>query len=1172
MNYQNKTKEELIIELQELQQENDSLKTASQLYQQKLSGQSHKVHYDVIVEKASDGFWLLDKHFLTVFVNPALEELLGYTKEEMIGKSWYDFGDAEWVERAKELENRRESGVKEPHEFLFVHKDGSKILTRIATTPLYDNDGNFNGAIGILSDITQQKEALQKSEEKFRRIIETSPDGIAIAALDGTIQYATAKIVSMWGYVSADEIIGRNVMEFVHPSYHQKATYLITEMFNGNLTGASEYLMVHKDGSLFYAEANANILRDASNNPTGVLYIERDITERKQVEEALKESEQRYHKLFDQANEGLILLTMDGKIAELNQSFARMHGYTVEEMKSMDIKDLDVLREDSFDGRAEVIKRILAGEVVRLEVEHYHKDGHRFFMSDTVSLITIEQQQYFLAFHQDITEQKRAELKIKESELKYRSLIESSSDTIFCVDEKGEYKFTNQLFASSFGKTPEYFIGKTFWDVYEKEHADYLYEATKRLFKTGKSESVEVEVPLPDKTLYFLATTNPIKDESGKVILNLTHATDITGRKKVEEALQISEAKHSSMISNISDVIGIIGLDGLMKYKSPNIEKWFGWQPQDLVGTDSFSTVHPDDLERIQKEFFALLGKSNSTKTVEYRYKCKNGSYKPIELTAINLVNDPNISGVLLNYHDITERKKVEEERNDINFLLSRAEKVAKTGNWKLMLNSKVFAVSLGAKIVYGIENDNLAMQYIQKIALPEYREMLDKALAELITNNIPYNVEFKILRPSDHEIIDIHSIAQFDKENNIVYGIIQDITERKQVEQELIIAKKKAEESDRLKSAFLANMSHEIRTPMNGILGFAGLLKEPGLDGAQQQEYIRIIEKSGARMLNIINDIVDISKIEAGLMTLNIKESNINEQIEYIYTFFKPEVEAKGMTLSFRNPLPAKEAMIKTDREKVYGIITNLVKNAIKYSNRGSIEFGYIKKGKTLEYYVKDTGIGIPQNRQEAIFERFIQADIVDKMAMQGAGLGLSISKSFVEMLGGKIWVESQEGIGSCFYFTLPYNAGPEEQAFVESPALDGGEFGANKILKILIAEDDEVSGILLDKTVKMFGKEIISVRTGIEAIEACQNNPDIDLVLMDIQMPEMGGYEATRKIREFNKVVVIIAQTAFALTGDCEKAIEAGCNDYISKPIIKAELLALIHKYFAKSADVFQ
>jgi len=359
--------------------------------------------------------------------------------------------------------------------------------------------------------------------------------------------------------------------------------------------------------------------------------------------------------------------------------------------------------------------------------------------------------------------------------------------------------------------------------------------------------------------------------------------------------------------------------------------------------------------------------------------------------------------------------------------------------------------------------------------------------------------------------------------------------------------------------------MSHEIRTPMNGILGFAELLKEPGISGEEHQNFIRIIEKSGAHMLSIINDIVDISKIEAGLMKIEMQESNINEQIEYIYTFFKPEAEAKGIKLIFRYSLSSKEAVLKTDREKVHAILTNLVKNAIKYTNEGSIEFGYAKRDSFLEFYIKDTGIGIPKGRQEAIFERFIQADIDDVKARQGAGLGLAITKSYIEMLGGKLWVDSEEGVGSTFYFTLPYNNDQIKEA-------DYNEFDTSEKkdvvvkLKILFAEDDEISDLLLDKTLRIFANEILKANTGVKAVELCKKNPDIDLILMDIRMPEMGGYEAIRKIREFNKDVVIIVQTAYGLSGDSEKAIESGCNDYISKPINKAQLFALIKKYFGE------
>jgi CheY-like chemotaxis protein/anti-sigma regulatory factor (Ser/Thr protein kinase) len=366
--------------------------------------------------------------------------------------------------------------------------------------------------------------------------------------------------------------------------------------------------------------------------------------------------------------------------------------------------------------------------------------------------------------------------------------------------------------------------------------------------------------------------------------------------------------------------------------------------------------------------------------------------------------------------------------------------------------------------------------------------------------------------------------------------------------------------------------MSHEIRTPMNGILGFADLLKEPRLTREIQQEYISIIEKSGVRMLNIINDIIDISKIEAGLMEINIQEANINKQIDFIQTFFMPQVEEKGLHFVVKKTLSEKESFIKSDSEKIYSILTNLVKNAIKFTEQGTIELGYTLKTENelteLEFYVKDMGIGIRKDLQKAVFERFIQAHVSNKVTSQGTGLGLSISKAYVEMLGGKMWVESKEAEGSIFYFTIPYHAELEEKTDINkdswseklscevSPSIMG--------LKILAAEDDKISRMLILAILKGNTKELLEAVTGIEAVDICRNNPDIDLILMDMQMPGLNGYEATQQIRQFNKDVIIIAQSAFGLSEDREKTIIAGCNDYISKPINKTELLALIHKYF--------
>jgi PAS domain S-box-containing protein len=571
--------------------------------------------------------------------------------------------------------------------------------------------------------------------------------------------------------------------------------------------------------------------------------------------------------------------------------------------------------------------------------------------------------------------------------------------------------------------------------------------------------------------------------------------------------------------------------------------------------------IKPDFTSELFEKLVAPLRNGEKEKIVfETIHKRKNQTLYNVEihLQLLKFKHETLFAAII---HDISERKRTERE-------LRESEEIFK----HFMDNSPIYVFFKDENI----RSIRLSKNYEKMLGKP-MAELLGKNMNDLFPSELARNMiddDIRIMKEGKQTIIEeelngrFYSTIKFpiiiDGEPRYLAGYTIDISEQKKAEKDIKAALEKAEESDRLKSAFLANMSHEIRTPMNGILGFADLLKQPQLSSDVQQKYINIIEKSGIRMLNIINDLIDISKVESGQMEVIISDSNINEQIEYIYTFFKPEVERKGMQLFFKNPLTAKESVVKTDREKMFAILTNLVKNAIKYSDKGSIELGYEKKDNYLEFYVKDTGIGIPKERQQAIFNRFIQADITDTRAFQGAGLGLTISKAYVEMLGGKIWVESETGVGSQFYFTIPCTSVKTETENV-TQILDNDVMPESQIkkLKILIAEDEENADLFLSLVLENLGKEILHVKNGIEAVEVCRNNPDTDLVLMDIMMPQMYGYEATRKIREFNKDVVIIAQTAFGLAGDREKAIEAGCDDYISKPINKQLLFELINKH---------
>lgn len=469
-----------------------------------------------------------------------------------------------------------------------------------------------------------------------------------------------------------------------------------------------------------------------------------------------------------------------------------------------------------------------------------------------------------------------------------------------------------------------------------------------------------------------------------------------------------------------------------------------------------------------------------------------------------------------------------------------------------------------GCTVIEAKENPDLIYGKIYKDDVYDLIKKEKEALKKMSV----FKSEVRVVNP-DGTIRWSYYVSRPRVMEGLVYwdGIEIDITEQKNVENELLIAKEKAEVSSRLKSAFLANMSHEIRTPMNAILGFSELLEQQKLTVERQKKYFEIIKKSGKRLLNVINDIIDISKVESGQMEVLISEFNILEQIKEVHAFFNPEAMGKGILLNIKNLLPSNEITIKSDNHKINAILVNLVKNAIKYCDQGTIEIGVEMKESILEFYVKDTGLGIDKDRQDAIFDRFVQADIEDERALQGSGLGLSICKAYVEMLGGEIWVESEPGKGSIFYFTIPaeIQITGDKSRDQNVIAKTRSENIINK-LKVLVAEDDESSSVFISLIVDEFSKEILFAGNGAEAVEICRNNPDIDLVLMDVKMPVMDGYEATTIIRQFNKDVIIIAQTAFALLGTKEKLIAVGCNDYITKPINSDELIEMIKKNISK------
>jgi PAS domain S-box-containing protein len=406
-------------------------------------------------------------------------------------------------------------------------------------------------------------------------------------------------------------------------------------------------------------------------------------------------------------------------------------------------------------------------------------------------------------------------------------------------------------------------------------------------------------------------------------------------------------------------------------------------------------------------------------------------------------------------------------------------------------------------------------------------------------------------------ESISISSIKNEKGEITHFVAVKEDITQRKKMEQDLIEARDRAQRSDNLKEAFLHNLSHEIRTPLNAIVGFSSLLNDRNINSEKTTEYSLIIQNSSNQLLSIVSDVLTISRIQTGQEIVIFNPININELYESLYTVLKLKASAKNLVLKLNIDKNLPDLFVLSDETKLTQILVNFINNAIKFTNEGSIEFGYYLDNKEIKFYVKDTGIGIEKHNQQHIFERFRQADNSISVNYGGTGLGLSISRSYAEMLKGTISVESEAGKGSTFTLTLPFERSKTKfQEKVEEININNGQKQT-----VLVAEDEEFNFMLIETLLNDKNYIVIHAHNGKEAVELCNKQPNISLILMDIKMPEMDGSTAMLEIRKFRPNLPIIAQTAYALEQEKQHFLETGFDDYLPKPIKKEDLWEKVH-----------
>ena len=918
-------------------------------------------------------------------------------------------GSDDLIKEVKKYPNSESSLI-----FLVAPADEQYFLKKglINEDNYFYNDLPVGHLMRFIQVVLNQKKMPPLQQEEYQLVVENANDGIIIAQ-DEKIVFYNSQCLLMTGY-QAEELAGTDIFNFIGESSRLTTKKAFRRWIDSKKPiSIFETQLLKKDGGMIQVEMNSRVIH--YKNIPSVIVLMRDISERINSHGALKESELSYRSIFDHAGDAIYIQDQRGIFLDVNPAAMRMYGYTREEMVGNTPEMLTATGLNDMDATKAMLERAFTGKTQRFEWWGRRKNGE-IFPKDVV----LNKGKYFgkdvvFAMARDITERFEVLEALKKSEDKYRSLTHQLPVGVYRTTPDGSMIFSNPALVKILGyASTEELNHQNVEDLYVKPE-----ERMSQLKLSKSAEDViqnEFQLRKKDgKLIWVRDNSRVIFDSSGNPEYFDGVLEDITSQKEAEKALRESESKLRATLRANPDLMFRFDKHGNFLDYHANTDDELFLKPDLIIGSNIRDHFSKEIAEKTLKSIEKCL-QTGELQTLEYVLEINE------EKRTFESRHAPIDKNEVLSFsRDITEdRRKQEEFLMLARALMSVNDCVTITDkeNCLLFVNDKFCEV-------YGYQAEELIGHDCLILRAEKSYQMEEEILQATIQGGWKGEL---MNRKKDGTIFSIQLSTSAVKDENdevlVMIGVSNDISEQKRVEQELREAKERAEESDRLKSAFLANMSHEIRSPMNAILGFAHLLKDENLSLTARQ-YVDMISNSGNHLLAVINDVVDISKIQANQLQILNAEFCLPDLMEELYTSFALQIKTnENNFVALRKSIPKdqKDYVLIADKVRLRQIFLNLLSNALKFTTKGYIEFGFeILADQEIRFFVTDTGVGISREYQEVIFERFRQADDSLSRNYGGAGLGLAISRGLIELMGGKIWVESEPEKGSVFYFTLP-------------------------------------------------------------------------------------------------------------------------------------------------------